>query len=474
MTTPQQTHIEKLVGAAKPAVYWTDRDGDNGLAPEPRAPLTGNSSADLTIIGSGFTGLWAALQAVSDNPGREIIVLEAERAGFGASTRNGGFCEASLTHGLDNGLAHWPDEIDLLQQMGEENLEELIETLDELDIDAAVERTGQLSVATEPWQVDDIAESVAIAVDHGEDVVFLDGEATRAEVQSPTFLAGAWDLDGAALVDPALLTWGLRKACEKRGVRFHDGTRVATAEQAGTSLLVNTERGAVRSNRVIAATNAWAEPLKQIRRYVIPVYDHVLMTEPLTDSQMDSLGWKNRQGMADWANQFHYYRLTKDNRILWGGFDANYYKGNGIGPRYERQTESHIKIAGHFFETFPQLDGLGFSHRWAGPIGTTSKFTAAFGTRYNNQLAWVAGYTGLGVGASRWGARVALDLVDGITSDRTQLTMVRKKPIPFPPEPIRNAVVQLTRKQIARADENEGKPGAWLRFLDLFGVGFDS
>ncbi len=464
----------ELVKAAKPAVYWTERDGDNSLAPEAQPALTHSTAADLVIIGSGFTGLWAALQAKEEAPGRQVVVLEAETAGFGASTRNGGFCEASLTHGLDNGLSHWPDEIDTLLEMGEQNLEELIETLDRLNIDANVERTGQISFATEPWQVDDLHEYVKTSVDHGEDVVFLDRDAAKAEVNSPTYLAGAWDLDGAAMVDPGLLTWGLRRACVDLGIEFYDGTRVTSIEANPSSLTVRSEHGQIAAQRVVVATNAWAEPEKQIRRYVIPIYDHVLMTEPLSTQQLSSLGWENRQGLADSANQFHYYRLSADNRILWGGYDANYYKGNGIGHQYEAQTDSHTKIAGHFFETFPQLEGLGFSHRWAGPIGTTSKFSAAFGTKHDNRLAWAAGYTGLGVGASRWGARVALDLVDGVQSDRTQLKMVRKRPMPFPPEPIRNVVVQFTRSQIAKADDNKGEQGLWLKLLDSLGVGFDS
>lgn len=466
--------LSRLVSDAKPAIYWTDRDGDQSAAPPTEQHLQGSAKADLVIIGSGFTGLWAALQAVEESPGRDVLVLEAECSGFGASTRNGGFCEASLTHGLDNGLAHWPAEIDTLLEMGEDNLEELLATLDRFGIDASVERTGQVSFATEPWQVEDLKSYVETAVDHGENVIFLDGDAARGQVNSATYLAGAWDTDGAAMVDPGLLTWGLRKVCSELGVRFYDNSRVTEVEPNPTTLTVKTAHGRVEASRVLVATNAWAQPEREMRRYVIPVYDHVLMTEPLSVEQMASIGWQNRQGLADSGNQFHYYRLTADNRILWGGYDANYYKGNGIGPAYETQTDSHVTIAGHFFETFPQLEGLGFSHRWAGPIGTTSKFTAAFGTKHHDRLAWVAGYTGLGVGASRWGARVALDLVDGIDSERTRLTMVTKKPMPFPPEPIRNTVVQFTRRQIAKADHNQGKPGMWLRLLDTFGVGFDS
>lgn len=463
-------NLNALVEDAKPAVYWSDRT----FAPEVGDFLAGTHEADLVIVGGGFTGLWAALQAIEEQPDRSIHIVEAERIGHGASSRNGGFCEASLTHGLLNGLSHWPNEIAALTRMGDENLAGLLADVERHGIDAAVEVTGTMNVATEPWQVDDVGEYVDTLRKHGEEAELLDIAATRAELNSPTYLAGVVEPHGCAIIDPAKLVWGLREAVQKLGVVVHENSRVTSIDPTGSSLTVRASSGSIKANKVLVATNAWAEPEKQIRNYVIPIYDHVLMTEPLSTEQMASIGWTARRGVSDWANQFHYYRLTEDNRILWGGYDANYYKGNGMGPEYEQRTASHVTIAGHFFDTFPQLDGLGFSHRWAGPIGTTSKFTAAFGTKHDGRLTWVAGYTGLGVGASRWGARVGLDLVDGRSTERTQLTMVRRKPIPFPPEPIRNAVIQFTRGQIAKADANDGEPGPWLNLLEKFGIGFDS
>jgi glycine/D-amino acid oxidase-like deaminating enzyme len=198
------------------------------------------------------------------------------------------------------------------------------------------------------------------------------------------------------------------------------------------------------------------------------------MTEPLADVQLAEIGWSAREGVSDAGNQFHYYRLTEDNRILWGGYDAIYHFGNKVDAILEQRDASHEMLAEHFFETFPQLEDLRFSHRWAGPIGTTSRFTATWGTVHGGRLAWVAGYTGLGVGASRFGARVALDLVDGLETERTSLSMVRRASFPFPPEPLRWAGVEMTRRAIARADRRQGRRGPWLALLDRFGIGFDS
>ncbi len=465
--TPRDT--KALIAAAEPAVFWSD----NPDAPEPRPPLRGPLTADLCIVGAGFTGLWAALQALEEDPARRVVLLEAETVAFGASSRNGGFCEASLTHGFFNGLSHWAQDLAILERMGADNLDAIIDTTRRHGIEADIRRTDQVSLALTGWQVDALAEGAKIYADHDVSHTLLDADGARAVADSPTYLGALVDHGSLALVDPARLAWGLRDAVLALGASLYERSRVTSITDAGSSLTVSTGAGEVSADRVVVATNAWAEPVRQMRRYIVPIYDHVLMTEPLSGTQMAEIGWEDRQGLADAANQFHYYRLTSDNRILWGGYDANYYFGNGMGPSYENRTASHELIADHFFDTFPQLEGLGFSHRWAGPIGTTSKFAAAFGCRYDDKLAWAAGYTGLGVGASRFGARVALDLVDGLDTERTQLEMVRKKPMPFPPEPLRSLAIQATRRAIAKSDRT-GRPGPLLRTLERFGVGFDS
>ncbi len=174
------------------------------------------------------------------------------------------------------------------------------------------------------------------------------------------------------------------------------------------------------------------------------------------------------------GNQFHYYRLTADNRILWGGYDAVYHAGGRIRPGYDQRTATFRLLAEHFAETFPQLDGVRFTHRWGGVIDTCSRFCAFFGRAYGGKLSYVVGYTGLGVGASRFGADVMLDLLRGEPTERTGLWMVRSKPTPFPPEPLRTAVIQLTRWSLARADAHNGRRNHWLRLLDALGLGFDS
>lgn len=458
------------LSGARPIPYWLDRVD----APAPLPPLTGATSADLAVVGAGFTGLWTALLAKEDDPARDVLLIEAGETGGAASGRNGGFCAASLTHGLENGASRFPDEIAALERLGRENLDAIEKAVARYGIDCDFERTGELEVATEPHQVEWLRAGVATARRYGHDAVFLDQDAVRGEVNSPTYLAGAWHRDRTVMVDPAKLVWGLRRACLESGVRIAERTPVRRLRRDGDRVLLVGERGSVRARRVALATNAFPGLLRRMRAYVVPVYDYVLMTEPLTAEQRAAVGWDNRQGLADLTNQFHYYRITRDGRILWGGYDAVYYFGGRVRDEYDQRAATFDKLAEQFFATFPQLAGLRFTHAWGGAIDTSTRFFAYQRTALGGRVAYSLGYTGLGVGASRFGARVMLDLLDGRDSEALRLRAVRSRPLPFPPEPVRYAGIQLTRRALARADEREGRRGPWLRTLDRLGMGFDS
>jgi glycine/D-amino acid oxidase-like deaminating enzyme len=385
--------------------------------------------------------------------------------GWAATGRNGGFCDASLTHGEANGRDRFPGELARLEELGRDNLDAIGDFVAKHDVACDWERTGALTVATAPWQL--------ASLEPGTEG-YLDADAVRAEVDSPTYLGGRWDRDGCALVDPVGLAWGLRQACDEAGVRIFEGTPALGLEASRGGIEVRTTYGRVTADRVALGTNAFPSLLRRVRPYVIPVYDHVLMSEPLGAAEMAAIGWSNRQGLSDAGNRFHYYRLTADNRILWGGWDATYHYGRQVKEEYDQQPETFTMLARHFYETFPQLAHLGFTHRWGGAIDTCSRFCAFFGTALQGRVAYAAGYTGLGVGATRFGARVMLDLLSGRPTELTELDMVRTKPVPFPPEPLGWAAIEATRWSIARADTHAGRRNLWLRTLDRLGLGFDS
>jgi glycine/D-amino acid oxidase-like deaminating enzyme len=450
------------------SVFWLDSPD----APEVRPPLEGEARCELAIVGGGFTGLWAALLAAPDE---DVLLVEGERCGWGASGRNGGFLDASLTHGLENGESRWPREMRRLVELGNENYEAIRDTLSFRGIDAGWEENGFLDVATRDHEVEGLAESVELAHRYGHEVELLDRPAVRAKLDSPTYLAGLYTRrGGGALVDPARLAWGLRAAALEDGVRIHEGTKVTRMRRDGAGIVLETPGGCVRAARVVLATNAFRPLVRSIARYTIPVYDYVLVSEPLDPARRAAIGWEGREGVADSGNRFHYYRLTADDRILWGGYEAVYHWANGMRPELEESAAVFNLLAHNFFETFPQLEGLRFTHRWAGAIDTSSRFCVTFGRALGGRAVYAVGYTGLGVGASRFGAQVALDLVHGRDTELTSLELVRSRPIPFPPEPLRYAVVQATRRALISSDERRGKRGPWLQLLDRIGAGFDS
>jgi glycine/D-amino acid oxidase-like deaminating enzyme len=455
---------------AIPSPYWLTQPG----APSPAAPLDGVGTADLAVVGAGYSGLWTALIAKERDPGLDVVVIEAGTAGWAASGRNGGFCSASLTHGFDNGLSRFPGEMDTLLRLGRENLDEIESFVTGHGIDCDFRRSGELLVAAADWQWRELRAGHAAEAARGLDVELLDRDAVRAEVASPTYLGGVWDRTGCAMLDPARLAWGLRRACLDAGVRLHENSPVERISAGRAGLELHTWRGRLTAGRVALATGAHGRLLKRLRQFVVPVYDYALMTEPLTAAQLESVGWRNRQGIGDAGNQFHYYRLTADNRILWGGYDAVYYNGGRIEPSHDQREATFEVLAAHFAATFPQLADVRFSHKWGGVIDCCSRFSAFFGTAHGGRLAYAAGYTGLGVGATRFGAKVMLDLLGGTPTELTRLAMVRRKPVPFPPEPVRSGVIQLTRWSIARADRHQGRRNLWLRTLDTMGLGFDS
>ena len=464
-------YVLKHLSHMQPQLYWLDEDP---LEPQPNPTLIGDVTTDLCIVGAGYTGLWTALLAKEQNPEREVVVVEARETGAGASGRDGGFCNSSLTHGFTNGYSRFKDEMQIIERLGRENMDGIEEAITRYGIDCGWERTGELRVAVEEWQKEGFAEEAALRNSYGDHVEVFSQEEVFKRVKSPLYKGALWDPDGTALVDPARLVWGLERACLKLGVRIFENTKVEWLERTNNGMIVHSPYGSVYAQKVALATNVFTPLVRRAKKYVVPVYDFQLVTEPLTQEQLDSIGWSGREGLSEAGNQFHYYRMTKDNEILWGGYDAIYNFRGKVRQEYETDAETYAHLAADFLDTFPQLKGIKFTHGWGGAIDTCSRFSPFWGKAYRGRVAYVLGFTGLGVGATRFGAQVMLDLLDGVDNERTRLAMVRKKPIPFPPEPFRFIFIRLTQWSINRADENNGKRNPWLKLLDFLGLGFDS
>ncbi|WP_298384862.1 FAD-binding oxidoreductase [Ferrimicrobium sp.] len=466
----QQEAIRSLAGVRDNA-FWLDTDE----IPSFRPSLGHHVDVDLAVVGAGFLGLWTAILAKQRFPTWEVALVDAGRVGFGASGRNGGFVDASLTHGLENGLRRWPDEMQELERLGGDNLQAISEFVVDHQIECDLNFSGAIEVATESWHLDGLEEFAQSARRFGHEVEVLDQQHAQELIHSPRFLGGLLTKNRTALVNPAKLAWGLARVASSLGVTIYEGTMVTGVQARGGMIDLSTpQSGSLRAAKVVLATNAFPPLIPGVRSFVVPVYDYVLMTEPLTASQLEAIGWSGRHGLSDLGNLFHYSRLTHDNRILWGGYDAIYHFGSRVSSAYRLRRETHLLLARHFFDTFPMLAGVRFSHAWGGAIDTSTRFSMFFGSRYQGKVHYALGFTGLGVGATRFAAQVLCGRLEPRDTPFERLGLVRTKPVPFPPEPLRSLSIAVTRRSLMWADSHEGHRNRWLRTLDHFGIGFDS
>jgi len=467
-----QQHLEALKNA-NPRPLWHDPE----VMPEQLPPLAADETCELLIVGGGFTGLWAAIQARERRPDADIILIEQTFVGDGASGRCGGFLSTSLAHGETNVAHRFSGEADRLQELGTQNMKELLETLERYNIDARYEQTGAMEVALNPQAAVDLRAEYEHEKARGEDVTWFDQDGIRKQVNSPAFFAGLWHRRGQdGVVDPARLCWGLKDVLlNQLGVRIFEGTRLLGIEAVGKEgMKANCEGGVILSDRILMATNAFTSPVSKIRRSIIPVWDYQIATEPLTEEQLARIGWgESRHALADFKNMFHYFRITKDNRITYGGGGAvRYYFNRGIDLKFADVPKLYAQLAKEFFEVFPQLGDVKFSNKWGGIIATSTRFCMVPGVAYGGRLAWSVGYTGHGVGASRFGARVGIELLGYEPSDILDMKFITRKSLPWAPEPFRWLGVKFTQNALVKADKNGGKRGLWLRILDRLGLGF--
>lgn len=453
---------------ARPFPVWQETPPHTRAAPR----LTRDVLCDIAIVGGGFVGLWTALMARQRWPDATIVVLEAGRCGGEASGRNGGFCAPSISHGVSNALKRWPKEAEQLVRLGRENLVAFEQDLQRYGLDVAFERSGKLNVASQPWQVDGLKSMQHNYQRFGIDCEFLQGEALKSRLDSPAYVAGVFE-PNYALLNPVKMVSELRRVCLEQGVQLFENSPVTGLRQDGIHQLLETGLGTVRAAKVALGTNIAPPLLGSLKSKVIPIYDYALATQPLDDAQLRAIGWVGRYGIADSGNQFHYLRKTEDNRILWGGYDAIYHFGSRRDEALTQRPESFVTLAQQFQSAFPALADVTFSHAWGGIIDTSARTTMFCGTSLDGRVAYAQGFTGQGVSASRFAALTMLDLLEGQSTERTQLAMTSTAPFPFPPEPLRYIGVSLAQRSLAREDRS-GHRDWLLKGFDALGIGFDS
>ena len=407
----------------------------------PGKPLSRDITVDVAVVGGGFTGLSTALHLKQAEPGLRVAILEGQVAGFGASGRNGGF---NMTlFGLTMGLTalrfgrarareahHYMERaVDLLKDLIAENT-----------IDCDYEHPGFLRVATSQAYKRRIMHEMALAHSLGlEGIDWIGRDELREQVNSPLYL-GAWWEPRCGIVNPAKLAWGEKQLVESLGVDVYENTLVTGLEHQGRGVALQTLGGNVQADKVVLATNAWSHLVPEIKWKQVPVWTYIVLTEPLTQGQMASIGWKNRQGIEDARNMVHYYRLTADNRLLMGGRDIGLSYGadmdKDLDPRIFAGLEADVR------HTFPSLEKVKFSHRWGGPVSITMDMAPAMGYVGDKRIVYSLGCMGHGVSLTHLNGATAADLILEKKTDLTECFFVNRRTIPWPPEPIRTAAAK--------------------------------
>jgi glycine/D-amino acid oxidase-like deaminating enzyme len=376
-------------------------------------------------------------------------------------------------HGIDNTERMFPDEVAELEDLGRENMDGFREAIERYDIDCDIEWSGEMKVSIGDQGLHAIDQETNLYRKYGHDAEKLDKAGVQKQVNSPIFHGGVWSKKRSGTVNPGKLVRELKRVALDLGVTIFEHTphlkNRHSAEGIAEGIVVSTPRGSIQANKVLLATNAWAAGHKRISTRVSAIRDRIVVTEPLTPAQMGSVGWQNRQGIYDTRTQLNYMRLTKDNRILFGG-RLDYFYGNNTDPVQDKSPAPYIRLVESFYRTFPQLKGsINFSHAWSGPIGLTTRMAVHYQRYHNDNMVFAGGYSGFGVTATRFGARVALAILDNRDVPETKMTFATTEPNYIPPEPFRWMGAKITMYALDTLDEKGGWRVLWVKMVEKMG-----
>ena len=400
----------------------------------PNPQLTGKDKADVVVIGGGYTGLSVGYHLKQLKPDMDVRVIESDVCGYGASGRNGGF---SMTlFGLTKGITKFRFN-DEKARAAHAYMEEAVDYLDEVitknQIDCDYERSGYLLVGTSPGQVKRVEHDFKIIEKWGSTGIERWDRARLAEEFNTDFYKLGWFEPRCGVINPAKLARGMKDLAEAQGVTIYENSPVTGFSKNGSSgYTVKTENGELQSEYLVFATNAYSILFPQLKSLQRPVFTYIVMSEPLTDEQMDSIGWQSRAGVEDARDLIHYYRLTKDNRIVMGGGDVAFTYGNDLTIDLNNKIFAHLEK--HVIEIFPQLKGIRFTHRWGGPVSVTLDMAPAIGYLGDDKKAiFSLGCLGHGVSLTTYNGLTIAEMITGQRTSRTEMFFVGRKTIPLPP-----------------------------------------
>jgi glycine/D-amino acid oxidase-like deaminating enzyme len=423
--------------------YWLE------ALPEPIAPntaLAGSQTADVVIMGGGYTGLSTGYHLKKLNPDLDVSLVEADVCGYGASGRNGGF---SMTlFGLTKGITAFrfnDEKARAAQIYMEKAVDYLHEFITAQDIDCDYEQSGYLLVGTSDAQVKRVEHDFRVLEKWGlAGVERWDRKRLAAEFNTDYYQLG-WFEPRCGILNPAKLARGLKRCAETEGVTIYEASPVTRFSKEGSGdFLVETAQGVIRADYLVIATNAYSVLFPQLRALQKPAFTHIVLTEPLSPEQLDSIGWGCRAGVEDARDLIHYYRLTHDNRIAMGGGDVSIGYGDDLDKDLNDRVFRHLEK--HITEIFSQLEGVGITHRWGGPVSVTLDMAPVIGYLGEDRRALFSmGCIGHGVSMTTTNGRAMAELICGQQTERTELFFVGRRTIPWPPEPLTHGLVHAIR-----------------------------
>jgi len=432
--------------------FWLE---DAGEPLTPRPAMQRSEEVDVAILGAGYTGLWTAYYLLQHNPGLKIAIVEREIAGYGASGRNGGWCSPRFPVSAGLMTSRWgADAARSVLLALQSAVEQIRDVSARESIDTCFRPAGTLTVARGAHQLPALRSSYA-AYDRlglADRYRFLTPDQVGERVRVTDVHGGLYTPDGAS-IHPARLARGLARAVEARGGVIYEQTAVTGFHGGSTARLI-TEAGELRARKaIVLAGEAYLTRLPQLHRALLPVYSLICLTEPLTATQWDQIGWRNGENLASTRNTVVYLTRTPDGRILFGSRGAPYKFASQITDEQDRHAETLALIQRSLLEWFPSLQGIRFTHGWGGPVGMPIDWTPAVRFSPESRIAFAGGYTGQGIATANLAGQMLAGTIDDRPTGFESLPFAQRRSPSWIPEPLRWLIVRYMQGAFLRIDE---------------------